>query len=94
MGWLSEEQRARRLRYKVMGEPSKISLETEDGRMLVGLIGRMRRRRRFWWSWGWSREAIALALHDAARDRVVIVESHDETVVRDVAKTVGCDVSS
>jgi hypothetical protein len=92
--WLSDQQRARRLRYKVVGEPSEVTVETEDGRALVGLIGRMRRRRRFWWSWGWSREAVTLTLYDEARDRVVIVESHGENVARDVAKTVGCNMSS
>jgi hypothetical protein len=92
--WLAEHQRARRLRYRAVAQPEELVLDANDGRKLTGLVGRLRRRRRFWWSWGWSREVVTFALHDEDRDRLVIVEASDEPLVRDVARTVGSDLSS
>jgi predicted nucleic acid-binding protein len=51
------------------------------------LIGRYRRRLRLR-----SGECVALALHDGARDRLILIDASDESLARDVAQTVGCDV--
>jgi len=91
--WLEEQQRARRQRYRADGGPANVAIETNDGRALFGIIGVMRRRRRFCWSWRVAREIVTLALHDATRDHLLLVEASDEPLARDVAKTVGCDIS-
>ena len=90
--WLDEQQRARRLRYRATGGPTNVTIETNDGRALFGIIGVVRRRRRFCWSWRVAKEIVTLALHDATRDHLVTVEASDETLARDVARTVGCDI--
>jgi len=90
--WLEEHQRARRQRHRAMSGPTNVTIETNDGRALFGIIGAMRRRRRFCWSWRVPKEVVTLALHDATRVHLVIVEASDEALARDVAKTVGCAI--
>ena len=71
---------------------TNVTIETNDGRALFGIIGVMRRRRRFCWSWRLAKDVVTVALHDATRDHLVFVEASDEALARDVAKTVGCDI--
>jgi hypothetical protein len=82
--WLAQQQRGG---YRATGDPSPIDLTLRDGRSLSGLIGRYRRRLRLR-----SGECVALALHDEARDRLILIDASDESLARDVAQTVGCDV--
>jgi hypothetical protein len=90
--WLAEQQRERRLRYRAKGETFPLELRADDGRELNGLMGTMRRRRRFAWMRGLPAERVAVALQDAARDRLVLVEASDEPLALDVARSCGCDV--
>jgi hypothetical protein len=82
--WLAQQQRAG---YRATGAPSSIDLTLRDGRSLSGLIGRFRRRLRLR-----GGDRVALALHDGARDRLILIDASDESLARDVAQTVGCDV--
>jgi hypothetical protein len=82
--WLAQQQRAG---YRAMGDPSPIDLTLRDGRSISGLIGRSRRRLRFR-----RGERVSLAVHDPARDRLIFIDASDESLARDVAQTVGCDL--
>jgi len=82
--WLAQQKRAG---YRATGNPSPIELTLCDGRSISGLIGRFRRRLRLR-----SGECVALALHDEARDRLILIDASDESLARVVAQTVGCDV--
>jgi len=86
-GWLAEPRR-----YRATEEPSPITIHARDGRSMQGFITSMRRRRRFFWSAATPAARVALALHDLTRDRLLLVEAGDESLARDVAATVGCDV--
>jgi hypothetical protein len=37
-------------------------------------------------------ERVTLALRDEARDRLIFIDASDESLARDVAQTVGCDL--
>jgi hypothetical protein len=89
--WLAELQREGRLRYRAIGAPSPVELRADDGRELNGLMGTVRLRGRFAWMSRLPAQRVAVALHDAARDRLVFVEASDEPLVIEVARSCGCD---
>jgi hypothetical protein len=71
------------------GSSTRGETGVEGERMLRGLSQWMRRRRRFWWM-RWVPEGfVTYALHDEARDRLVLVQGTQEQLVREVAATVG-----
>jgi hypothetical protein len=82
--WLAQQQRAG---YRATTDPSPIDLTLRAGRSISGLIGRARRRLRFR-----TGERVTLALRDEARDRLIFIDASDESLARDVAQTVGCDL--
>ena len=77
------------IHYRAEGPTEDEAILTSDGREHVGKCGLARRRRRFFWQAGLAPQRVTLALHDAARDRVVIVEADDPALARQVAGTVG-----
>jgi hypothetical protein len=87
--WLRRQQSLSRQQYR----PSKIqepeALTTDDGRKLVGLRGTMHRRRRFFFLRSLPREQVTFALHDEARDRIVIAQASEEDAARAAIKSVG-----
>jgi hypothetical protein len=84
--WLIELQRARQLKYRALGAAIPVTIDVHSG-----FLGRMRRRNRFFWIRGSAPECVTIALHDAARDRIVLVEASDEPLARDVAQAIGRD---
>jgi hypothetical protein len=87
--WLWRQQSTRAKHYRAVKEQDAIELTACDGRTLKGVRGASRRRRRFFFMRRLPRELLTLALHDEARDRLVIVQSNDEDLARQVAATVG-----
>lgn len=87
--WLRRQQSLSRQQYR----PSKVqepeALTTDDGRKLIGLRGTMRRRRRFFFLRHLPREQVTFALHDEARDRIVIAQSSEDETARAAIKSVG-----
>lgn len=87
--WLRRQQSTRAKHYRAAKAQDEIELTTTDGRTLMGVRGTMTRRRRFFFMRSLPRELLTLALHDEARDRLVIVQSNHEEMARKVAETVG-----
>ena len=91
-GWLADELRGRRVHY-APSDPSDVQHKTSDGRALCGIGRSLRRRRRSFFMRWLPRELHAAALHDEARDRLVLVQASSRDVLDAVVRSVGCAVS-
>ena len=87
--WLRRQQSLSRKQYRPDKVQEPEALATDDGRKLIGLRGTMRRRRRFFFLRSLPREQVTFALHDEARDRIVIVQSSEEETARTAIQSVG-----
>ena len=70
--WLDGQQKKQAQAYRKSAECSPISIATMDGRMLTGIRGQMKRRRRYFWARNFPSRLVFMALHDTARDRLVV----------------------
>ena len=86
--WVGSQQRIDQKHYRPLRKPETVTIEA-GGREIRGTIDRAVRRRRFFWMRGLVPEKVTCALHDEARDRLVIVEASDEGMLREAAKSVG-----
>jgi len=75
--------------YHPAGSIAQEVVAMHDGREIAARVGIARRPRRFFWNAGLAPQRVTLALHDSARDRIVIVEADDLALVRQVAGAVG-----
>ena len=87
-GWITEQQRINRKYYLPTGQFSDITL-TINGKDLAARISRCHRRLRYAMLWQLPRELIAIAAHDADRDRLVILHGSDQSLLTEIAQTVG-----
>ena len=88
--WLAQEQRARSLHYRATSSTSDVCIRSADGRELVGLSRTMSRRLRFFLVRWLCEHLTSAALHDAERDRLLLLTASDRDLLEDVARTVGC----
>ena len=88
-GWLSEQERARTKAYHATSGQRSTSLVADDGRVIEGMRSDVLRRKRLCWSRSISPQLTIMALHDKARDRLLLVESSVVEVAEQVVKTVG-----
>ena len=86
--WMSQHRMAMKKLYRPMSpaEPTTINV---GGREIEGLRATLRRKRRLFWAWMVKKEVLLLGAHDAARNRVVLGQSEDETVLRKLIGTIG-----
>jgi hypothetical protein len=89
--WLRVQQYQQRRLYRVLLEAFEDTLPTPDGRTLAGQRGVSIRRKRYFWLTTAPRQMTTLALHDPARDRLVLVQSTDEATARHVGATIGAE---
>jgi hypothetical protein len=87
--WLRRQQSLSRKQYRPNKVQEPESITTDDGRKLVGLRGTMQRRRRFFFLRHLARQQVTFALHDEARDRIVIAQASEEETARAAIKSVG-----
>jgi hypothetical protein len=87
--WLRREQATRSKHYRPLKDHVDAEITAAPGRTLKGVRGTMRRRRRFFFLRRLPESLVTLALHDEARDRLVIVQSSDEDLARRIAASVG-----
>jgi hypothetical protein len=86
--WLDEQIRPWMKRYSRVGDAAAVTIPTIDGRVLEGVSCRLQRRRLM--IWGAPMATIYLAaLHDAKRDRLVLVEAKDESQAGELARSIG-----
>jgi hypothetical protein len=85
--WLAQQQRALGRHYRAIGPTTSVELDCHD-RTLRGLACPSRRRRRFFFM-GLPPQWMTYALHDAARDRLVFVQSTHDDLARRVLATIG-----
>lgn len=88
--WLKQEQRTRSRHYRATDLAREITHRCGDGRELVGLIQPMLRRRRFFFMKWLLDELCTVALHDRARDRLILLQSSAQELIDQVARRVGC----
>jgi hypothetical protein len=88
-GWITEQQRTMSGHYRAVGVSSDVTVGVGLGREVTGRRARMARRRRFLpMRWRLPREYVTFALHDDARDRLVILHGTDEALLCAIAATI------
>jgi hypothetical protein len=83
-GWLADEESRCSKHYRPAGDSEQIELNG-----LPGVTRTMRRRRRFVMMRSLPPQLITAALHDQPRDRLVIVQASDDTLLRESSAHVG-----
>jgi hypothetical protein len=86
--WVGSQQRVDLKHYRPLGKVEEIAIDA-TGREIRGVIRRSVRRRRFCWVRGLVSEKVTCALHDEARDRLVIVEANEKEALKVAAGSVG-----
>jgi hypothetical protein len=85
--WIADQQRTTNRHYKVDGAIEDASVILAD-RVMVGRRAQMTRKRRTLLPRKAS-EYVTYAVHDDARDRIMILHGMDEALLRQIAATVG-----
>jgi hypothetical protein len=85
--WIVSQQKISRRFHRPTGEFSEINL-TLNGRDLTGTISKMRRRRRYSLLWSQPRFYYTIGVHDADRDRLILLHGTDESLLREIAHTI------
>ena len=88
-GWLADQQRPHARHHRSSGPAEDATVSMAGRPPLPGRVGRLRRRRRFALASWRPPLLVTLAVHDAARDRLVVLHGTDEDLLRAVASTVG-----
>jgi hypothetical protein len=91
--WLAGDVRGRWMHYVASTDHVEVRHETADGRALCGVGRTLTRRRRSFFMRSLPRELLAAALHDEARDRLVLVQADSDERMRELLRTVGCAAS-
>lgn len=86
--WLGEQMWTVRRWYRPVGKASEVKIEIAD-RTLAGVQRGQVRRRRFFFKWRVSRSLVTWALHDEARDRLVLAQASDEAMGEEAIRSVG-----
>jgi hypothetical protein len=96
--WLLQQQRMAGKYYRVVGKPTEVTLSVgggggdgQEGRPAKGVKGRSVRRRRFFFLFRHARELFTYAMHDAERDRLVLVQASDDNLARSLAAACGAE---
>ncbi len=87
-GWMSQQRHPLRKLYRPMSKPEPTVLGV-GGQKLEGLRATLSRKRRLWWLWVVAKRLVLLGLHDPARKRLLIGQSEDEQVLRDLMASIG-----
>jgi hypothetical protein len=87
--WLGRTQWTMRRKFCPVDPTTDVEHTGFDGRVMKGFSRKMVRRRRYAWLWWEPKSYVTTALHDELRDRLVIVQSTDESIIPDVVATVG-----
>jgi hypothetical protein len=87
--WLAGDVRPRLMHYAGSKQHVAVRHETADGRALCGVGRTLKRRRRSFFMRWIPAELFAAALHDEARDRLVLIQSSDGDLMQKLAQTVG-----
>lgn len=87
-GWIADQQKTARRYHHPTGVFADTTVVVRR-QELPARISRMHRRARYGLMWNQPRRITTLALHDAGRDRLVLVHGTDESLLRQVVQTVG-----
>ena len=89
-GWVAAQREGHKKFYRLRSAVTRpLALHAADGRPLVGLSSVVPRRRRYGWGWRVAPRLVTIALHDAARDRLLVGQGHDRRAVRRLLRSVG-----
>jgi hypothetical protein len=87
--WLSDLQQPHKPRYRADDATTAIQWTTVDGRDLCGVAGTMSRKSWLGWAWHLPRRWSFVAVHDEARDRLVLAQSTRADALEDVCRSIG-----
>jgi hypothetical protein len=86
-GWIADQQKTHKRHHRAAEFCAETTI-TIANREAQARIGRADRRRRFFLMWSQPREFTTIAAHDQERDRLIILEGTDESLLRVVAASV------
>ncbi len=87
-GWIQSQQKSSNRFHVSTGCFSDISVAIND-RRLSGRIGQMRRRLRYFWMWKIAEDFTTIGLHDADRDRLILLHGTEKSLLQVVADSIG-----
>jgi len=87
-GWIKDQQKTARRYHHPTGTFADISVQVNQ-RELIGRMSRMQRRIRYALLWNQPQSLTTIALHDPDRDRLILLHGTDESLLRQIAGTVG-----
>jgi len=82
--WVANQQKIRARHYRATGDSQPFTFRGSEG-----VVGRSLRRRRYFLLRSLPNALYTCAVHDAVRDRVIIVEAHSQALMLETATTVG-----
>ncbi len=86
--WMGQLDKAHRKIYRDVSGMSDASLELPT-RTLTGRSGVLNRKKRLFWAITYARQLKVLGFHDEARNRLLLAQGDDETVMLEMLKTMG-----
>jgi hypothetical protein len=86
--WIRDQQKLNGRFHRSPGTIADISI-TIGTRELPARIGEMRRLMRYTWLWNQPRVLHTSGLFDSDRDRLVLLHGTDQSLLREIARTVG-----
>ncbi|HMO26631.1 MAG TPA: hypothetical protein PKB10_10205, partial [Tepidisphaeraceae bacterium] len=89
--WLGSQLYEAKRFYRAGGSIDPTSLDLRAGRSIEGIIGKAKKRKRYLWQFRRPKGLSAIALHDVARDRLILGQGTDEDVLREILATMGGD---
>lgn len=86
--WAQTQESKIAKHFRPRGSFAPVTIEADE-RQLEGVSRASRRRRRYSWVWWFAKGWTTYAVTDSARDRIVVVQSTDDALARDVITAVG-----
>jgi hypothetical protein len=87
-GWIADQQQVHKRYHRGSGQFADTTL-TIGNQERQARLSRATRRRRFFLVRSEPRELVTIAAHDESRDRIVILDGTDESLLQVVAATIG-----
>lgn len=87
--WLGSQLYEAKRFYRAGGSIDPTMLDLRAGRTIEGIIGKAKKRKRYVWQFRRPKGLSAIALHDVARDRLILGQGTDEAALREILATMG-----
>jgi len=87
--WITDQQKNSSRYFLRRGAFTDIEAVTH-GETRPARLSRMHRRSRYFWMWNLHRNLATIGVHDPDRNRLILLHGSDESLMQQIATTVGC----